>query len=184
MKKLKVNPGDTDAFGTRPTDKTISLGRADVFKLVAVLDSEDTGTDATTPVLTLGTVVGNFTKGEEISGSESGAKGRVIDTSSPMSFVYKRGTGLSFSAADTITGFSSGATAPVSAVAEGSNNITERYTLDTGQRDNYYDIARIIRKPGVASPIGRALVVYDYLDHGTGDFFTVDSYVDIADQMT
>ena len=27
MKKLKVNPGDTDAFGTRPTDRTISLGR-------------------------------------------------------------------------------------------------------------------------------------------------------------
>ena len=26
MKKLKVNPGDTDAFGTRPTDRTISLG--------------------------------------------------------------------------------------------------------------------------------------------------------------
>ena len=41
MKKLEVNPGDTDAFGTRPTDRTISLGRADVFKLVAVLDSEE-----------------------------------------------------------------------------------------------------------------------------------------------
>ena len=184
MKQVKVSPGTTDAYGTRPTDKTISLGRADAFKLVAVLDSEATDTDATAPVLTLGTITGNFTKGEEIIGSETGAKGRIIDTSSPMSFVYKRGTGLSFSAADTITGFSSEASAAVSAVTVGSSNITERFELDTGQRDNYYDIARIVRKPGVSSPLGKLLVVYDYLEHGTGDFFTVDSYTDIADQMT
>ena len=30
MKQLKVATGTTDAFGTRPSDKTISLGRADV----------------------------------------------------------------------------------------------------------------------------------------------------------
>ena len=42
VKQLKVATGATDAFGTRPTDKTISLGRTDVFKLVGVFDSEDT----------------------------------------------------------------------------------------------------------------------------------------------
>ena len=73
MKQLKVTSGTTHAYGTRPSDKTISLGRADAFKLVAVLDSEATATDASTPELTLGTVVGNFTKGEEITGSSSGA---------------------------------------------------------------------------------------------------------------
>ena len=184
MKQLKVTSGTTHAYGTRPSDKTISLGRADAFKLVAVLDSEATATDASTPELTLGTVVGNFTKGEEITGSSSGAKGRIIDTSSPMSFVYKRGTKATFTTADTITGFSSDATAPITAVATGSTNITERYELDTGQRDNYYDISRIVKKPGKGSPLGRLLVVYDYLEHGTGDFFTVDSYTDVADQMT
>jgi len=184
MKQLKVVSGTTDAYGTRPTDKTISLGRADAFKLVAVLDSEATGTDATAPILTLGTITGNFVKGEEITGSVSGAKGRIIDTSSPISFVYKRGTGLVFSTSDTITGFSSTASAAVSAVTAGSSNITERFELDTGQRDNYYDISRIVRKTGVSSPLGKLLVVYDYLDHGTGDFFTVDSYTDVADQMT
>ena len=184
MKQMKVVSGTTDAYGTRPGDKTISLGRADAFKLVAVLDSEATGTDATTPVLTLGTITGNYTKGEEITGSSSGAKGRIIDTSSPMSFVYKRGTNVKFNTSDTITGFSSSATCSVSAVAAGSSNITQRYELDMGQRDNYYDISRIVRKPGMGSPLGRLLVVYDYLEHGTGDFFTVDSYVDSADQMT
>ncbi|SVA71939.1 uncharacterized protein METZ01_LOCUS124793, partial [marine metagenome] len=184
MKQVKVATGTADPYGTRPTDKTISLGRADVFKLVAVLDSEDTGTDATAPVLTLGNITGNFIKGEQITGSVSGAIGRIIDTSSPMSYVLKRGTTIQFSAADTISGFSSEASAPVSAVATGSTNITQRYELDTGQRDNYYDIARIVRKPGEGPPLGRLLIVHDYLEHGTGDFFTVDSYVDVADQMT
>ncbi|MDP7368184.1 MAG: DUF4815 domain-containing protein, partial [Candidatus Pacebacteria bacterium] len=54
----------------------------------------------------------------------------------------------------------------------------------TGQRDNYYDISRIVRKPGVGLPLGRVLIVYDYMEHGTGDFFTVDSYTDVANQMT
>ena len=184
MKQVKVVAGTTDAYGTRPTDKTISLGRGDVFKLVAVLDSEDTSADATAPVLTIGSISGNFVKGEEITGSSSGAAGRIIDTSSPMSYVLKRGTTAQFTTADTITGFSTGATAPVTAVTTGSTNITARYELDTGQRDNYYDIARIVRKPGVSSPLGRLLIIHDYLEHGTGDFFTVDSYIDVADQMT
>ena len=50
-------------------------------------------------------------------------------------------------------------------------------------RDNYYDIARIVRKPGVAEPRGRLLVVYDFFTHGSGDAFTVDSYSASAGQM-
>ena len=184
MKQVKVVPGNTDAYGTRPTDKTISLGRADVFKLVGVFDSELTGTDATVPTLTVGTITGTFTKGEQITGGTSGAKGRIITTSSPIEYVLNRGTTQDFVVGDEITGFSSGAKATVSAVSTGSSNITNRYVLDTGQRDNYYDIARIVRKPGSVDPIGRLLVVYDYMEHGTGDFFSVDSYVDVADQMT
>ena len=72
-----------------------------------------------------------------------------------MSYVLKRGTTIQFTTEDTITGFSSGATAPVTAVTAGSTNITARYELDTGQRDNYYDISRIVRKPGVSAPLGR-----------------------------
>ena len=184
MKRVKVSPGVTDAYGTRPTDKTISLGRADAFKLVAVLDSESTDTDATTSLLTLGPISGSFIKGEDITGSNSGASGRIISTSSPISFVYKRGTNLQFSASDVITGSSSLASANISLVTPGSANITDRFELDTGQRDNYYDISRIVRKPGVSSPLGKLLIVFDFLEHGTGDFFTVDSYVDVADRMT
>jgi len=181
MKQVKVTPGTTDAYGTRPTDKDISLGRADAFKLVAVFDSEDTSTDAVAPELTTGAITGTFTRGEKITGGTSGATGRIIDTASPFSYVLTSVT--EFAVGDVITGESSGATATVSAVTAGDVVITSDFLLDTGQRDNFYDISRIIRKPSVPSPQGRLLVVYDYMEHGTGDVMTVDSYTDVANQM-
>ena len=183
-KQLKVATGATDAFGTRPTDDSISLGRADAFKLVGVFDSEDTSSDATAPEIALGTITGTFVRGEQITGSSSGAKARIIDTTSPMSYVLEGGFGATdFTTSDTITGTSSGATAAVSSVTEGSKVITSNFTLDTGQRDNFYDIARIVRKKTATAPRGRLLVVYDFFAHSAGDFFSVDSYSNVAGQM-
>ena len=82
-KQVKVVASDADgAFGCRATDKEISLGRADAFRLQAVFDSEDTSSDATAPTLTLGTVTGTFVRGEKITGSSSGATARLITTTS------------------------------------------------------------------------------------------------------
>ena len=181
MKQLKVSTGTTDAYGTRPTDRDISFGRADAFALVGVFDSQDTSTDAVAPTLTTGTITGTFTRGERITGGTSNATGRIISTSSPMSYVSTNSK--TFTSSEVITGESSGATATTSATTTGDAVITSRYLLDTGQRDNFYDIARIVRKKGVSSPIGKLLVIYDYLEHGAGDVFTVDSYQDIAKQM-
>ena len=183
-KQLKVDTGATHAFGTRPTDEQISLGRADAFKLVGVFDSEDTSSDATTPELTLGAITGTFTRGEQITGSSSGATARIIDTISPMSYALEGGFGATdFTTSDTITGTSSGATSDVSAVTAGSKVITSSFTLDTGQRDNFYDIARLFRKKTATAPRGRLLVVYDFFAHSAGEFFSVDSYSDVGGQM-
>ena len=57
-----------------------------------------------------------------------------------------------------------------------STDVTERFTLDGGQRDNYYDLGRLVQIPGtspVSAPIG---VVFDYYTHQDGDYFSVDSY--------
>jgi len=180
MKQLKVISGTTDAFGTRPTDTTISFGRADAFNMVAVFDSESSSTDAVAPEMTLTNAVGTFDRGEEIVGGASGAKARVIDISSPMSYVQ---TTLSFTSGETITGRNSGATATVGTLTEGSIDIKNKYLFDSGQRDNFYDIARIVRKSSAAAPTGRLLIIYDYFEHGSGDVFTVDSYVDAGGQM-
>ena len=184
-KQLNVIATDADgAYGVRSTDKEISLGRSDVFRLQSVFDSEDTSAAATAPQFTVSNIVGTFLRGEKITGASSGAIGRIITTSSPISYVLTAGFGATdFSVSETITGASGGATATVGTLTAGSKVITSSFVLDTGQRDNFYDIARLVRKPNATSPIGQLLVIYDYFSHGTGDAFTVDSYSASAGQM-
>ena len=55
-------------------------------------------------------------------------------------------------------------------------DITTRFELDTGQRDNFYDIGRIKLKTGSITPTGRLLINFDYFSHGSGDYFDIDSY--------
>lgn len=56
-----------------------------------------------------------------------------------------------------------------------SNDVTNRFNLDNGQRDNFYDKGRVRLQSGaVPQPIR---VKYDYFQHGTsGDFFSANSY--------
>jgi hypothetical protein len=56
-------------------------------------------------------------------------------------------------------------------------DITDFFLFDDGQRDNLYDTATIIRKPGVRTPTGTLVIGFDYFKHSEGDFFTVDSYL-------
>ena len=60
-------------------------------------------------------------------------------------------------------------------------DITDRFDLDNGQRDNYYDVGRIKLKPGKLVPTGRLLIDFDFFSHGTGDYFDVDSYSGVVD---
>mgnify|MGYP003343843885 CR=1 FL=1 len=57
--------------------------------------------------------------------------------------------------------------------------ISDRYIVDNGQRDNFYDVARIQLKAGAVVPTGRVLVAYQYFAHQPGDYFSVDSYTGI-----
>jgi hypothetical protein len=59
-------------------------------------------------------------------------------------------------------------------------DITDRYDFDSGQRDAYYDLARIKLKAGRPAPTGRLLITFDYFTHTAGDYFSVDSYSSIA----
>lgn len=60
-------------------------------------------------------------------------------------------------------------------------NVTDRYDFDNGQRDNFYDIARIRLKDGAVAPTSgsKLLVVLQYFAHQPGDYFSVDSYASI-----
>lgn len=64
-----------------------------------------------------------------------------------------------------------------------TNDITDYYNFDNGQRKTHYDHATITLKRGYSSPSGKVLVQYRYLKHTSAPspqnigFFTVDSYL-------
>ena len=63
-----------------------------------------------------------------------------------------------FTEGEQIVGKSSGAIATVSSVSNGSKDITSKFVFDDGQRDGYYDCARLIRKTSESAPLDDILV--------------------------
>jgi len=61
---------------------------------------------------------------------------------------------------------------------ETATDVTDRYTLDNGQRDSYYDYASITLKPGATPPIGPIVIYFDRFTHPENSygFFCVNSY--------
>jgi len=58
-------------------------------------------------------------------------------------------------------------------------DITNKYTLDNGQRDSIYDHAAITLKPGANQPIGNILVIFNYYSHTSqlaDGYFSYESY--------
>lgn len=55
-------------------------------------------------------------------------------------------------------------------------DVSERFTLDDGQRDNYYANSRLVLNPGATSP-GTVFVEYKkFTRGGSGNFYTPESY--------
>ena len=65
----------------------------------------------------------------------------------------------------------------------GGISIKDQFTLDDGQRENFYDNGNILLKPGFSDP-GTVYVTYKYYSHDQGSFFTVDSYPDFENIPT
>tara|TARA_B100000424_G_scaffold268775_1_gene264241 strand:+ start:48 stop:1829 length:1782 start_codon:yes stop_codon:yes gene_type:complete len=180
-KGVYLDANDTSAnsvYGTNLNDKQITLGVPDIYRLNAIYESQESGVSATPPKLTIASgFSGN--PGDRIVGSSSKAVGRIIKFSgTTLHFYYL--TKTKFTTSDTVTNEnnsnSSTNSRAVSAVEEKSKDITTNYLLDDGQRDSYYGLGSIIRKDGAPSPSNNILIVFDYFTHGTGSFFTVNSY--------
>lgn len=59
-----------------------------------------------------------------------------------------------------------------------SADITTKYTLDDGQKDNFYDYGKLTLNTGETAPAGNVIVTFKYFTHGgTGSYFTAESYV-------
>jgi hypothetical protein len=65
------------------------------------------------------------------------------------------------------------------------SDVTDRYELDNGQRENFYDHAAIRLKPDYAACAGPLIVCCRYYEHseisaGGGGYFSVDSYPSLS----
>ena len=65
----------------------------------------------------------------------------------------------------------------VSILENGSDDVSDRYDLDDGQRDNFYDIGKLYLIRGKPEPEGTLDITFKYFEHvGIGDYFSRDSY--------
>ena len=169
-----------EVYGTNINDEFITLGVPDVYAVRAIYESNDS-TDALPPKLTLASgFAGN--PGDRITGSSSGAVGKIIQVSGTSVFFYYIGD-TDFTTSDTVTNETSTNTSTnsraCSAVVNDSKEISSKYNFDDGQRDGYYGLASIKLKPNAVKPTKSLLIIFDYFTAGSGSFFTVNSYSDL-----
>tara|TARA_A100001201_G_scaffold116449_1_gene100099 strand:- start:4777 stop:12153 length:7377 start_codon:yes stop_codon:yes gene_type:complete len=171
--------------GLRVQDDQISLNVPDVVKVIAVYES----LDKNNPVLdriectSTDSVSSNAIIGENIIGSDSKAVARVVvkpTASNNLDIVYL--TNERFAIGETVRFKESNITTTIENVTGGSyKDISNSFILDKGQRDQYYDYSRLVRKPESPDPSRKLLVVFDKYDvpsNDVGDVFTVASYDD------
>ena len=169
-------------YGLRIEDREISLNAPDIVDVVSVLESKnnnDPTLDKITTVsgLSLNT---NTIDGEKIIGAESGATAQLITRVDGENVEVAYFTDTKFVLGELITFQESNIETTVQAITLGNNiNVTQKYSLDKGQREQYYDYSRIVRKPTLSAPSRRLLVIFNsYIvpTTDTGDLFTVNSY--------
>jgi hypothetical protein len=175
VKSIVSNNVITFATPNTTTLSSDDLSKSDIYILKAVYDSGDLNTAATLPTLTVASTPDNLTQGETITGLTSGAKGTVVvgaGGSTSVTYVATSGTFV----VENVTGATSGFTKVVSSVIPGDTNITTRYELDNGQRDNFYNHGSIKLLSGATVPTGQIKVVVDYFTHSGVGYLSVDSY--------
>jgi len=170
-------------YGLRVQDDQISLNVPDVTKVLAVYESlnKNFATFDRIECTSTSNVDSNTVVGENIFGS-NGAVARLVvrdnGVGNTLDIVYL--TAERFSIGENVTFEESNITTTLENVINGSyKNITSSFILDKGQRDQYYDYSRLVRKAGSLEPTRKLLVVIDKYEvdsQSSGDLFTVASY--------
>ena len=177
--KVSSNSSTSNFYGTNYDDKEITLGVSDVFKVRGIFEGVN-GTPLT-PSATFTVTSGTFVEHETIIGQTSDARATIITLNGDASINYfYYTTETRFVDGEVIAGATSSATATLSNISIGSPDITSRYFFDDGQRDGFYDLAKLTLKSGEPIPQGPILIVFDYFSaSNAGDFYDVNSYSNI-----
>jgi len=174
----------SNAYGKRVQDREISLDLPDVVAVHAIFESSGTGAP-TVPNLTLASFNGpsgdnsDIIVGEIGVGKSSGASAKVLarNGSTKVDVIFTNDN--IFTTTEEITFQESGVSANLSAVVSGDPNIRKNYTIDSGQRSEYYDFGRVVRKQNFPEPQGQLKIYFDHFvinSQDSGDLITASSY--------
>ena len=171
----------SQTYGTRVQDKEICLNIPDVSNIIAIIESS-TPNDPSLPYLQLVNISSNIlnsVKGELIIGTNSGAVANLVSSTgtNQIDIVYLNEN--IFSINEIVTFKESQIQATVSFSFPGDKNIKNNYIFDDGQRPEYLDFSRIIRKPNTNQPTRKIKIIYNNYtinSSDNGDFVGVNSY--------
>ena len=181
--KTKAISGLTTSkyYGTRIEDHEISLNVPDVVNVRAIYES----TDENAPVLDKLTFVPglslnqNVVIGEKITGQDGRAVGQVVSATATEVFYVPRNTN-NFIVGESVIFSESSLNIEVQKSVEGSYvDLTANYRLDDGNKHEYCDYSKLVRRPGSPTPDKRLLVIFDkytVASGNSGDVFTCNSY--------
>jgi len=169
-------------YGTRIQDKEISLNLPDVVKVLAVYESYNSSSPTLDSLqfpsgLSLNT---SSILGEKILGKTSGALAQIVTRSSAtvVEIVYLNSN--RFSIGEIAEFQESNIKSTIQVINNGDyQDITNQYTLDKGQKEQYYDYSRLVRKSDSYIPTYQLLAIFDHYSvpsNDLGDVYTVDSY--------
>ena len=174
----------SNAYGKRVQDKEISLDVPDVVNVHAVFQSSTTSAP-TIPSLVLTSFSGpngtnlDLIVGEILIGKTSGASAMVLGKTGTNQIYYVTKNNQSFVETEQIIFQESGVTANISQINLGDVNIIDNFDFDTGQRLEYYDFGRLIRKTSSQHPSRQLTVYFDYYtinSSDNGEVITTSSY--------
>jgi len=171
-------------YGLRVQDKDICLLKPDVTKVYGVFESVNTD-DPILPKLILTELTGANARvsdtliGDEIYGNTSGACAISVEQIGldTIGFVYLND--LRFVTGELLSFVESKVGAKIQSFTEGSPNVVDRYSLESGQRDTICDYSRLIRKDDSKEPKRKLKVIFEngtYLPTDNGDITTISSY--------
>ena len=172
----------SDYYGTRVEDREICLNFPDVVEVLAVYESFGSSTPTFDSIelpsgLSLDT---NSILGERVVGSTSGAIAQVVTRSSAtkVEIVYLNDS--KFVVGEIATFEESSIASTVQAVNSGNyQDITSKFTLDKGVKDQYYDYSKLVRINGNYIPTHKLLIIFNHYtvpSNDTGNLYTVNSY--------
>ena len=170
-------------YGLRVEDEEICLNYPDPVKLVGVYEALDSNNTIELESVEFPAGLGLADAailGETILGADSGALAQITDRTSntKMEIVYLNAS--RFDVGELATFQESNITTTVAQVNGGIfSDVTDKFDLDKGQKQSYYDYGRLVRKGDGYKPTFKLLAIFNRYDvpaNDTGDVYTVASY--------